>query len=967
MSVGYTTLSSSNLTDVSGNPIASAIISFQPCNTSGVPLSFQVNGAGQASSTPVSTRVVNGAFSIILADTTLSNPLNICYAVTVTSLSGKVLISPSQGFLIQPSGATWSFDAFTPNAAPNALIAVGPTGAVGATGATGPTGVIGATGATGATGPAGATPVFTGTWSSTTTYAQNQAVSFSGTTYISLQGSNLNQTPSTATAYWQVLFSSPALATTTPLEATSVGAVGVAVTAAHADHVHPSEVTGQPIAPLSVSIDGGTTTGPVTQPLNPLGWERYWTDAAGNVYLGVDPNGVVHMPLGAAIASPTFTGDLQAPGIVVSDVITQAATQVSNLERATIDSAGNVATQILPTGEVFVPQGVKGKYISKSAMDGQGFIYWSALDGLYGYWQIFKSDPSTGQVWQLTHAAANSYNVSVSQDGNKLTFMTDRWGGEQAAHSGTWGEIVMPATQDISDIYQINHVIGTGQSFLTGYQTQAITFTQPFQNLCFNSGPRCARSNENPVLAADIASFVPLTEVTNSDGKGTATTDDGIWTVGNGFNPDGETSASGCANRVTNDMQNLGKFFKQLYSLSGMGGEPYTQMRVGTFVYANILTEVTQAKALAAAAGQTYGVVAVMCIHGGTDQTNGNTVYLQDLLQWQQTLNHDIKAITGQLNDIPFIVDQANDALTSAPIVPLAQLQASVLYPDKFLMRGPQYNLPFNSGTGHETADGYRQQGEYYGKVLRSLMLRQPWKPVSPRSVQRQTNQILIKFFVPVLPLVLDNQMPPVNPPPTNTAITYAGLANFNITNVALAADVATYNWTSTTPITLTIGQLATVLGTTNNSGLFNIENQPILTVTGSGTTSGTFTVTITNANIASAAATGTGTVVAATAMMPPALAGTAYGFEYTDNVGTITITGVQIVNGDHVLITLSGTPNEANAPIIRYAYSNDTTPGTTPNSPTTGARGCLRDSDTSPSYYGYTLPNWCVTFSQSC
>src|SRR5882762_6317195 len=114
MSVGYTTVSGSNLTDSSGNKIVSATISFQPCNNNGVPLSFRVNGIGQAIALPVSARVTNGAFSIQLADSTLTQPLNIAYAVTVIdSVTGRSLLGP--GYLIQPSGSTWSFDTYINN------------------------------------------------------------------------------------------------------------------------------------------------------------------------------------------------------------------------------------------------------------------------------------------------------------------------------------------------------------------------------------------------------------------------------------------------------------------------------------------------------------------------------------------------------------------------------------------------------------------------------------------------------------------------------------------------------------------------------------------------------------------------------------------------------------------------------------------------------------------------------------
>lgn len=91
--------------------------------------------------------------------------------------------------------------------------ATGPTGPTGATGATGPVGATGATGAdstvpgaTGATGPIGPTGAtgpqgqaggevnWLGEWNSSTTYIEDDAVSFQGSSYIALVGT-LNDSP----------------------------------------------------------------------------------------------------------------------------------------------------------------------------------------------------------------------------------------------------------------------------------------------------------------------------------------------------------------------------------------------------------------------------------------------------------------------------------------------------------------------------------------------------------------------------------------------------------------------------------------------------------------------------------------------------------------------------------------------------------------------------------------------------
>ncbi len=82
------------------------------------------------------------------------------------------------------------------------------------------------------------------------------------------------------------------------------------------------------------------------------------------------------------------------------------------------------------------------------------------------------------------------------------------------------------------------------------------------------------------------------------------------------------------------------------------------------------------------------------------------------------------------------------------------------------------------------------------------------------------------------------------------------------------------------------------------------------------------------------------------------------YGFEYFG--GDATISSVAITNATTgvVQLTMSG-PVSAAGLTVRYAYTG------TPTGPTTGCRGCLRDSDTAVSIYGDTLYNWCCHFSK--
>lgn len=86
------------------------------------------------------------------------------------------------------------------------------------------------------------------------------------------------------------------------------------------------------------------------------------------------------------------------------------------------------------------------------------------------------------------------------------------------------------------------------------------------------------------------------------------------------------------------------------------------------------------------------------------------------------------------------------------------------------------------------------------------------------------------------------------------------------------------------------------------------------------------------------------------------------YGFEFADGTATPpAITSVAIAGPDTVKITLASAPTGADKR-LRYAYT--AAPQTCPGFEN-GPRGNLRDSDDTPSHYGYPLWNWSVHFDE--
>ena len=104
-------------------------------------------------------------------------------------------------------------------------------------------------------------------------------------------------------------------------------------------------------------------------------------------------------------------------------------------------------------------------------------------------------------------------------------------------------------------------------------------------------------------------------------------------------------------------------------------------------------------------------------------------------------------------------------------------------------------------------------------------------------------------------------------------------------------------------------------------------------------------------------------------AVTDPSGASNTKGFEYKDNTKAdsaryTSISSVALLNANTVRVTLAADPGAAAGKLLSYAYT-----GTAGNNggPTTGARGCLRDSDTTVGpTSGATLSNWCVHFRKT-
>lgn len=116
------------------NPV-NGVITFQPTLSNGTQASARIGaGGGIASRQPVSAPVTNGAFTVTLLDTNLSNPQNLCYNTTVRNATGAQILGP--GFTcVQPAANnSWctnsvcNFDTYPPNVTSLVMQVTGPAG-----------------------------------------------------------------------------------------------------------------------------------------------------------------------------------------------------------------------------------------------------------------------------------------------------------------------------------------------------------------------------------------------------------------------------------------------------------------------------------------------------------------------------------------------------------------------------------------------------------------------------------------------------------------------------------------------------------------------------------------------------------------------------------------------------------------------------------------------------------------------
>ncbi len=317
-------------------------------------------------------------------------------------------------------------------------------------------------------------------------------------------------------------------------------------------------------------------------------------------------------------------------------------------------------------------------------------------------------------------------------------------------------------------------VIGTGQSLSVGVRAETpISTTQPFNNLKLHD------DGLDPKYQLDGSgdlSLIPLTERFRPPLDG--------W-PDNQYpnNLFGETPNAGMANEITQLwLDRTGTDFVSIHSVVGWSGHCLRDIDKSnpvTRAYPGGLSEARTFKRFADDAGKTFTYGAINITHGECDAGAGGSLdYKAGLHQLWLDYNEDLKAITGQPQDIPLLISQQS-TIVGPRQTAVAVWKLGVDHPGEAFCVGPKYQYQYASDNLHMEAAGYRRLGEKYAEVFDQVVNQGIfWKPLQPNSAVLSGNQIVITFDVPNPPLNWDEN---INPPHQDMHTAWANGRGFEV------------------------------------------------------------------------------------------------------------------------------------------------------------------------------------------
>jgi hypothetical protein len=368
------------------------------------------------------------------------------------------------------------------------------------------------------------------------------------------------------------------------------------------------------------------------------------------------------------------------------------------------------------------------------------------------------SGSSTGAAGSMTSGIDGSVSGSGGASGR---------GGSSGAGGtpGSGGTGLMPRDGGVvlgKPPFDWVGIIGTGQSLSVGWEAGIVSPTQPFKNLkLLDQGP----DPKYPIDAGVTGqwSVTPLIEPIRKAVAGTGMGYDDSQYPNNIFHYNdsyGETPHAGMANTLSTvwaARAGMGDYVTA-HSVVGWSGHCLSDIdkKGGKRSFPAAMSEAKIFKKLAEAQGKTYGVGGIVLTHGECDSTNAN--YGTGLYQMWQDYNTDLKAITGQKNDVVLLISQQSSVAAGTTSSAVQVWKAGNDHPGQIVCTGPKY--AFGQYGLHLSGPRYERVGEKYAEVF-DLMVNQgiAWKPVGPNKVTRNGAVITLDFDVPNPPLVWDQHL----------------------------------------------------------------------------------------------------------------------------------------------------------------------------------------------------------------
>lgn len=365
------------------------------------------------------------------------------------------------------------------------------------------------------------------------------------------------------------------------------------------------------------------------------------------------------------------------------------------------------------------PAKVLGASLPASAL-----IQWSAVSGATDY--IIEYKASAASTWStFADGVSTRRGVTISGlvNGTACDF---RVSSVVAGVTSVPSTVLSLTPSNTPDPNALRHILSTGQSLSVGSNgAPALTTVQPYNNR---------------MLASGNGSLIPLVEPC----------------------PGGTASAETMGSAMANHLRSLtGSEYRGIVTMHGVGSTAYSGLKKGTTPYTNGQNQQGAAFNLAQEENRAYLVQAVTTVHGENDEADHVSAadYAGFLEEWQADYETDAKALTGQTGVVPLFTCQMSSWMryySKQPTTALGQLKAARENPTKIFLVTPKYIFDYADFV-HIRNHGYRRLGEYYGKVMKKVLVdRQPWLPLSPIGITRNGRTITARFHVPVPPLKFD-------------------------------------------------------------------------------------------------------------------------------------------------------------------------------------------------------------------